>query len=94
MSWVKRVSSLQMSFKRISCYTNLFKKVTNKTKPYACSDRKEFFDPRQPTKGSLIELGLEILSSLQKIIEPTKWTDKIVQLGKKKQYQVTQGKNS
>ena len=29
---------------------------------------RNFFDPRQPTKGSLIELGLEILSSLQKYL--------------------------
>lgn len=48
---------------------------------------RNFFDPRQPTKESLIELGLEILSSLQKYVlftEITTWTGNIVQLGKKK----------
>lgn len=48
---------------------------------------RNFFDPRQPTKESLIELGLEILSSLQKYVlftETTTWTGNIVQLGKKK----------
>ena len=48
---------------------------------------RNFFDPRQPTKGSLIELGLEILSSLQKYVfllsqlheqNSTAWQEKLI----------------
>jgi len=39
-------------------------KTTYSWQHNVCSDTRKHYDPRQPTKGSLIELGLEYLSSL------------------------------
>jgi hypothetical protein len=53
--------SQQQKTRQIALYTRLLKCLMQKL----CSDNRKPYDPRQPTKGSLIELGLEYLSSLQ-----------------------------